>query len=445
MYTGNPFERMTITLKPNTLDDGYTIEHFSKPAKLTAYAGTLFGWPWGCTVRGRTDNMNGRYTLSGDYGVTELLSQYFTVGTNYTDSEDIMGVVAGQLGMTVNCLTDAHHVNVFSQATKLLDVVSSLYSWTKDIPHQQVNVFIRGSVLNVIQRGKEAGTYSPVKYSIESDGDEILNTLMSTAINSPQITGDALTWETSGNEVFFTGSKSFGSCSMSFSVGLCVQVVEETDDATTTTANSYSNRYITYQTVTMVPKDTNKPTTVTESTYSYGMEDGKVYLSNLTVINKKAGAIVGKTETSYYPRGDDFYGLTEVNYSYDNGSYAYSRKSTRSQVAEGRPGGQASPYTIGKAASSETVTPSVNIAYDPISPSQISATDTTTLQRYADGLAYLDGKAERKLKIKCWDEHVIDYDNTVTLMDLVWYLNTNTITVSGEGIVQDIELVRWES
>lgn len=137
--------------------------------------------------------------------------------------------------------------------------------------------------------------------------------------------------------------------------------------------------------------------------------------------------------------------MTEVNYSYDSGSSVYSRKTTRSQISEGRPGGQASPYTVGKAASSGTVTPSVSLSYDPISPSQIPATDTTTLQRYADGLVYLDGKSERKLKIKCWDEHVVDYDNTVTLMDLVWYLNTNTITVSGEGIVQDIELVRWES
>lgn len=438
-----PFEKLTIDLSPGSLADKYTVDHLTNAPIGTAFAGLLYGWPWGLTVRGRNNTVNGRYQLTGDYDVSELLKQYLSFSTSLTSASAIMGAVATQIGKTLSVSIDDHSVNSLTNETTLQDVVSGLFDWTAAVPHRYVNVFLRGSVLHVLQRGKESSVYTPVKYEIDNDNDVLVDTLMDTSLNSPKITGDSITYETGGSSVYMSGTFQFGNASVTFANGLNVQTVEDADDGTTTTTNSFdANRYIMSKTVTAVSgANTNETTT----TYSYGTYQGLPYMSSCVDVSKKNGDTKQKTETNYAPLGFDFYGQHQATYRYVtvDGVQTWKRTSDTSSVSEGRPGGQASPYTISKEATSSTSTPSVSIARNPISSSHVPATDTATLQRYATGLEWLDGKTKRTVRLRCWDEHVIDYTERVSLMGLEWYLNDNQITVSGTKIEQSVELVRW--
>ena len=87
---------------------------------------------------------------------------------------------------------------------------------------------------------------------------------------------------------------------------------------------------------------------------------------------------------------------------------------------------------------------SVVISRNPFGDINIPVTDTETLQRYATGLEWLDGKTETILSVDCFDEHIVDFDQAVSVMGQTWYLQSNQITIGpGAKAKQSLELVRW--
>ena len=446
------FEQMTIDLKPRTLADAYTITTLSAVPIGTAFTGTLCGWPWGCTIRGRTirgrSNSAGRYQLRGDYDVSELLKRYITFDSGLSSASDIMAHVASQIGKTAEIAIDDHSVNSLTSETALADVISNLFGWTAAVPHRSVNIFLRAGVLHVLQRGKESGSYTLQNTGTPTFSEDILDTLMDESVNSPTITGDAITTSTTASTSFFSGTIAFGNASVTFAGGLCVQsVITDADGSNTTTTYQYSgNRYVTAETAET--RLSGGLVSRSESTYQYGTYNGQPYLSQKNQNSyDKNNSRKTRTETNYYPLGFDFYGCEETQYSVatKEGTASESRKMSRSSVAEGRPGGQSSPYTISKAATSTTATPSVSIARNPIAASHIPVTDEATLQRYADGLTTLDGKTQITCQVECYDQHVVDYTEKVIYAGQSWYLDGNKISVSAQAVnnKQTLTLVRW--
>jgi len=441
------FESLTIDLKARTLADTCTIQTLTDAPIGTAYTGTIAGWPWGCTVRGR-QAVAGRYQLTGDYDVSELLKQYITFDTGLTGAVDILTHVAGQIGKTPAIEIDDHNINPLNSQTTLMDCVSSLFSWTAAVPHRSVNVFLRSGTLYAIQRGKEIAHYSLVKTGTPTFTETLVDTLMDTSVNSPTITGDSVISTSSGSSSFFSGTISFGNSSVTYSGGLCVQsVVTDADGSVTTTAYSYSgNRYILSETVTVTGAGAGS----TATTYAYGTYEGQAYMTQkLVSVHDGTGTEKSRTESAYYPLGFNFFGLQEVQYTSKKdkeGVTTTTRKASRSSISEGRPGGQASPYTISRAAKTTTTTPSVSIARNPIAAAHIPVTDTATLQRYADGLTYLDGKSQIACQVDCYDQHIVDFTELIQYAGESWYLESNRITLSAQaaGNKQTLELVRWQ-
>ena len=91
-----------------------------------------------------------------------------------------------------------------------------------------------------------------------------------------------------------------------------------------------------------------------------------------------------------------------------------------------------------------TATGLQDLVGNPIAPAHIPVTDTSTLSAYAANLEYLDEKTQVTMKVDCYDQVIVDFDKTVTLGGIVWYLNANQISVDAKtGIRQSLELVRW--
>ena len=445
-------ERLIVDLKSGVLADNYNVEQLDDKAIGMTFSGLIYGWPLNYTVRGKTYNlMTKRYSLQADDDISTLLKKYITFSTAATDANAIMGMVAAQLGKTLSINIDSHGVRRMSEQTTLMQVLSSLFGWSSEIPHQFVNVFLRGGVLHVLQRGKEAGTYALQKFKPVTITERKLDTLMDESNWEPKIIGDP-------DGTYYNGTVTFNGVSITYTDGYATQVVTS-DDTTTYTYSADTpdspddNKYLLSKTNR---KNVANATTVVTS-YEYQTYRGVEYLATeteqeLMYVNPQFSAVVVRRRiTSYYPMQSGFYGSKSYeeswtySYTYFEGQWVQTQEShttsgVQTQVIEGRPGGPVTP----RQRSGEENTPMVSIGHNPISSNHVPATDTATLQRYANGLVWLDGKTEYSLKIECYDPHIVDFDKTVSVMGQTWYLQSNQITLGpGAAAKQSLELLRW--
>lgn len=447
-------ERISIDIKSGTLADNYSAEMMSDIPLDTAYSALIYGWPLNFTVRSKSFSpATGRYSFAGDNDISELLKKYITFSAAATDAVTIMGMVATQLGKTLSINIDSHGVRRMSEQTTVMQVLSSLFGWTSEIPHQFVNVFLRGNVLNVLQRGKESGNYTLVNFKPVSLAERKIDTLMDSANWAPKIIGDP-------DGTYQNGTFAFNGVSITYTNGYVTEVV--TSDDTTTFAYSADtpdspddNKYLLSKSNR---KNVPNSTTVV-TTYQYQTYRGIEYLASeieqeLMYVNAQFNSeLIRERVTKYYPMQTGFYGMQtyekswQYQYTFFEGQWvrlfvSSTTSGVQTQMAEGRPGGPVTP----RQRSGEENTPMVDIARNPIAANHIPATDTTTLQRYADGLVWLDGKIEQTLRVECYDSHIVDFDQTVTVMGLVWYLQNNSIVMTGQQPKpkQTLDLVRWE-
>ncbi len=446
-------ERISIDLKSGTLADNYSAEMLESIPLDTAYSALIFGWPLNFTIRSKSYSpASGRHSYGGDHDISELLKKYINFSPAATNAETIMQMVAAQLGKTLAINIDNHGVRQMSEQTTVMQVLSSLFGWTSEVPHQFVNVFLRGTVLNVLQRGKESGSYAMVNYKPVSLTSRKLDTLMDTSNWNPKIIGDP-------DGTYQNGTFEFNGVSITYTNGYVTQVVTSED----ITSFSYSadtpdspddNKYMMQKVYT---KNAAGTTTVYTG-YNYADYRGIPYLAaeveqEIMYVNAQyPNVIIRQRTTNYYPMQSGFFGMQsretswQYSYIYIDGHWVQTLDQLtvgplQTQMVEGRPGGPVTP----RQRAGEENTPTVDIARNPMVSNHIPVTDTTTLQRYADGLVWLDGKTEYNLRVECYDSHIVDFDKTVTVMGLVWYLQNNSIVMTGAQPKpkQTLDLVRW--
>jgi hypothetical protein len=246
------------------------------------------------------------------------------------------------------------------------------------------------------------------------------------------------------------GTWSFSGSSVTYANGLCVNAVVDDGDSQTITAYSYSpDNYVTSKTVSVYSKTANAAIRETRHTFSYGYWDNEPYLGQERVLSFRGGEQESRTVTDHYPLGLNFYGTQEKVYTItrdENGVPSEKLTSSQSSITEGRPGGKSSPYTISQSRKRKIETVTVTMPSTPTTPSTIPATDAATLQRYADALTWLNGKTQVTCSVDCYDAHIIDFLEKIIFLDQEWYLESNTISLSGDSPAprQKLELVRWE-
>lgn len=455
---------LSIGLQNQTLADTYQINTLIDAPLGKIYSGALFGWPWECTLSQKTfDPASKRYTMRGDFDVSDTLKKYIKFDLSARSASSVLAALAGQLGKSLVNITDDHGVRRMSEQATVMQVLSSLYGWTTAAPSIVTNVFIRGDTLYAVQRGKETGSYSPVKYNITGYDEKKLDTLMNSGLWSPQIIGDP-TGE------YTNGTYGFNGCSIEYVNGYVVRTVDSSgavmtfswssDDPSDPDVQCYMLGSTECQAGEKYPYYTS---------YYYDTWKGSRYLaSEITTQTKTFTYIIPvypyvasiKAMTYYKkvnhaPAGNGFYASSgiEEKWTYDylvdekTGSVAgfglteYEAHDLPSQISEGRPGGAVTP----REQSAEDTTPVIDVAHIPFASSHIPVTDATTLTRYYNALAALDGAIEYQMTIDCYDEHIIDYTETVVIDGTVWYLDGNSILLSGDKPYrkQTVNLVRW--
>ncbi len=449
---------LTIGLKNQTLADSYTIDSLIDVVLGHVFSGSIFSWAWECTLSQKTyDPETKRYSLHGDYDISDTLKKFITFSLSARQASAVLASLASQIGKALVNLTDDHGVRRMSEQATVIQVLSGLYNWTSAAPSIMTNVFLRGGVLYAVQRGKELATYAPVKYTVLSESLERLDTLMNSGLWTPQIIGDP-TGE------YTDGPYEFNGVSITYEDGYVVQTIDGDGIVTTYSWSSDdpddpdAQKYL-------VQKSVSTSTFPAVTVYNYGTWKGEKYLaSEITTISGHV-SLTANGNTQYTPElifyrksinhapiGNGFYASwgseTNNNWSFSlvgmTPIYTLNTSTTttqKAQVSEGRPGGAVTP----REQSAEDTTPKIDVPYIPFVNSHIPVTDEATLWRYYNALAWLDGKTEYKLQIECYDNHIIDYTETIVIDGITWYLDGNSILLAGDKPYkkQTVDLVRW--
>lgn len=211
----------SVTLNERTLSDNFTVEtaralnigdavkgqlldyHFSFLVEETSQQGLIQ------TVRGMFDldellytHIDSSGTISYRNGDTEEITAAITTGhIVYKKDEgatvfcakatDILIRTAVYLGLTPNIRIQNFTPYNLSGNTNITysDLISTLFSWTARLPQRQINVFIRGGTLHVIQRGLESSTFdiSDLPHSRPMVDKKLLRTMYNNPFRSSKI------------------------------------------------------------------------------------------------------------------------------------------------------------------------------------------------------------------------------------------------------------------
>lgn len=89
-----------------------------------------------------------------------VLDSDSTTRSPTTKASKHLQYIAGAMGLTADCSFDdfVPSNGCAYQASTVLNLVGNFFSWTKEVPWRQINLFIRGTTLHAVQRGHEKGS-----------------------------------------------------------------------------------------------------------------------------------------------------------------------------------------------------------------------------------------------------------------------------------------------
>jgi len=350
-------------------------------------------------------------------------------------ANQVMQTVASAFGKTLHSHFDDFEIAPVDDKATYSDVLSRLFGWTANLPHQQVNVFIRGSHLWVVQRGMEPtvrtlGEHGEIKITDTYErGVLTYGTDNESNDTSSAIAGDS-------EDVYLNGSFSSGGASVTFVNGLAVSRASTTATEATATSYSYSAAYpparITGEntTITSLIDAPTRHISVSRS-YSTG-PSGDKYVGIETTVETVDSVVVNTTTTYYSSLGQGMFARTVV----------VNGKTTQSDIQRGAPTGDASPVVIGQYSKGER--PSAALSGRFAGDARFDVTDQETINRIAEQLEWRSTAKIKKLSCEAYGSHIYDYNERVSFGGNEYFLDRNNVkTADGSRYVQSLLLARW--
>jgi len=164
---------LNMTIAGKTLSDKFTVQTYDAAAIDQVFTVAIKDFNY--TFKANDiSSINNLATVSGIYDIDDILNKgihnLFNPPINATDVRAVntMQAIASLLGKTLNInITDFYPAD-FPITPTGKELISALFGWTDKIPQRQINVFIRGNVINVLERGKESGMIEVTTYAYSS-------------------------------------------------------------------------------------------------------------------------------------------------------------------------------------------------------------------------------------------------------------------------------------
>ena len=390
-------------------------------------------------------------SVKGTYSKDTLLYTPIHIYVERAKVSRYAAEIASALGLQLHRLTDdfTPSQNFEGSGMTYHDFISSLFGWTTKLPQRQINVFIRGDTLHIIQRGMEESViditnWPHVQPTIER---KLLRSVWHSANNNHESGAHN---EEDTSPVPFTGTISFKEISRTYSNGFLMRETNENGYST----YSYDGEYLAEKRTHNVDGSTSR------TDYAYASTGRDVYLFKEWERTTEA-VNDGKKHTEYdWEDWSREKGTERITYHAPLGYGWYATTVyvdgvlEGSSLSQGKPGGKASQFTVEQSnlslgahyASDDT------LPYSSLIDTEFPVVGAEYLQLLTREIEWLNRKTQETVTVEIRAriqngipdiDHIVDFTERIRFEGHEYFLQSNTVELTPRLLRQTIKMVRW--
>ncbi|MBE6094002.1 MAG: hypothetical protein E7199_00815 [Schwartzia succinivorans] len=479
-YTAAGIQSISVTLSERTLSDTFQMTTV-KPMNIEdSVKGSLLDYSYSFLVE-ETSQQHLVQTVKGMYGVDALLYTPFcfppvkwepidlpeddpaaiaAILTAGGECSRYVARIAEVLGLKLSVSYEDYQMaqDYSDSGMTYRDLVSALFGWTARLPQRQINVFIRGDTLHVIQRGMEKSVLDITEWphTRPQIDRKMLRSLWNKSTDDDYDPRRSAQSDREDSQVPFSGVIGVGKVHLRYAGGYLVYETNNGDE----TEYRYDGEYL----VSKFCRRTDGTTIKTD--YEYHRTAKDVYLmleTEVTHTEKKKTTGTANdyetitevveenkttTRTTYHaPIGGGWY-LTSVY---------VDKKFQGSSLSQGPPGGKASQYMVD--AMNRHLSNSLGTPFEPVPLKGTSLIDTSFpvrgyefLRELTKAIEWLNRKTQEDVSLEIVANvkngvpditHVVDFTERVKLDGKEYFLVSNNVELTPRSLKQKLRLVRW--
>ena len=358
--------------------------------------------------------------------------------------------IAAALGLRLHRLTDdfTPSQNFEGRGMTYHDFISALFGWTGKLPQRQINVFIRGDTLHIIQRGMEESVIDITNWPHAQPTIE--RKLLRSVWHSSHNDSTGAHNEEDTAPVPFTGTISFKEISRTYSNGFLVRETNENGYSTYT----YDGEYLAEKRTHNVDGSTSR------TDYAYASTGRDVYLfkeweRTTEPVND------GKKHTEYdWEDWSNEKGTERITYHAPLGYGWYATTVyvdgvlEGSSLSQGKPGGKASQFTVEQSNLSlgASYASDDELPYSSLIDTEFPVVGTDYLRALTREIEWLNRKTQETITVEIRArirsgvpdiDHIVDFTERIRFEGHEYFLQSNTVELTPCLLRQTIKMVRW--
>ena len=390
-------------------------------------------------------------SVKGTYSKDTLLYTPLHIYVERAKVSRYAAEIASALGLRLHRLTDdfTPSQNFEGSGMTYHDFIAALFGWTAKLPQRQINVFIRGDTLHIIQRGMEESVVDITNWPHAQPTIErkLLRSVWHSANNNHESGAHN---EEDTAPVPFTGTISFKEISRTYANGFLVRETNENGYST----YAYDGEYLAEKRTHNVDGSTSR------TDYAYASTGRDVYLFKEWERTTEA-VNDGKKHTEYdWEDWSREKGTERITYHAPLGYGWYATTVyvdgvlEGSSLSQGKPGGKASQFTVEQSnlslgahyASDDT------LPYSSLIDTEFPVVGSEYLQTLTRAIEWLNRKTQETITVEIRAriqngipdiDHIIDFAERIRFEGHEYFLQSNTVELTPRLLRQTIKMVRW--
>ena len=389
-------------------------------------------------------------SVKGTYSKDTLLYTPIHIYVERAKVSRYVAEIAAALGLKLHRLTDdfTPSQNFEGSGMTYHDFISALFGWTAKLPQRQINVFIRGDTLHIIQRGMEESVIDITNWPHAQPTIE--RKLVRSVWHSSHNDSIGAHNEEDTAPVPFTGTISFKEISRTYSNGFLVRETNENGYSTYT----YDGEYLAEKRTHNVDGSTSR------TDYAYASTGRDVYLFKEWERTTEA-VNDGKKHTEY--EWEDWSrekGTERITYHAPLGYGWYATTVyvdgvlEGSSLSQGKPGGKASQFTVEQSNLSlgASYASDDELPYSSLIDTEFPVVGADYLRVLTREIEWLNRKTQETVTVEIRArirsgvpdiDHIVDFTERIRFDGYEYFLQSNTVELTPRLLRQTIKMVRW--
>ena len=479
-YTEAGIQSISVTLSERTLSDTFQMATV-KPMNIEdSVKGSLLDYSYSFLVE-ETSQQHLVQTVKGMYGVDALLYTPFCFPPVKWEPIDLpeddpaaiaeiltaggecsryVARIAEVLGLKLSASYEDYQMaqDYSDSGMTYRDLISALFGWTARLPQRQINVFIRGDTLHVIQRGMEKSVLDITDWphTRPQIDRKMLRSLWNKSTNDDYDPRRSAQSDSEDTQVPFSGVIGVGKVYLRYAGGYLIHESNNGDE----TDYRYDGEYL------VSKMCTRKDGTTIRTEYEYHRTAKDIYLmleTEVTHTEKKDSTVTATDDETTTETTEENKTTTRTTYHAPIGGGWYltsvyvDKKFQGSSLSQGPPGGKASQYMVD--AMNRHLSNSLGTPFEPIPLKGTSLIDTSFpvkgymfLRKLTQAIEWLNRKTQEDVSLEIVANvkngvpditHVVDFTERVKLDGKEYFLVSNNVELPPRSLKQKLNLVRW--